>query len=351
MILVAYGTRPEIIKLFPVIRELARRKLPFKTLFSGQQTDLYKDVKDLVPRPDFNFANYFSGDEKHNTLGESFIKICSASERLFSRRQFDVVLVQGDTTTAWALAQMAYYNKVKIAHVEAGLRTFDLENPYPEELNRTLVGSIAEWNFAPTKRARQNLSRGGARNIFRVGNTIVDAVNIIRHERKIPITRSNEVPVTLHRRENHDIMGDLFNELERIAIENPELELIMPIHPNPNVRKYRSRLKAKNIRVVSPLGYLDMLRMLGRARFVISDSGGIQEECACLKKKILVVRETTERPEVMGMGLGKLVGRIIRPHIAWAKAPVGKIGRCPFGDGHAAERIVKILSGKRKAKS
>jgi UDP-N-acetylglucosamine 2-epimerase (non-hydrolysing) len=351
MILVAFGTRPEIIKLFPVINELAKRKLPHKTLFTGQQTDLYEDVKDLVPEPNFTFADFFSGNEKHNTLGESFIKICRASEQLFSRHRFDVVVVQGDTTTAWALAQMAYYNGVKIAHVEAGLRTFDLENPYPEESNRTLIGNLAEWNFAPTRRSCENLARCGARNVYHVGNTIVDAVNIIRRDRGVPVSRSNAVPVTLHRRENHKIMGRLFDELERVAVENPDLELILPIHPNPNVRKHRLRLKAENIRVIPPVGYIEMLRMLGRAWFVISDSGGVQEECACLNKKILVVRETTERPEVMEMGLGRLVGERIRPQIAWAKAPVEKTEPCPFGDGHAAERIVKLLSEKRKAKS
>ncbi len=344
MILVAFGTRPEIIKLFPVIKELAERRVPHRTLFTGQQTDLFEDVKDLVPEPDFNFSEFFSGKGKHNTLGESFTKICRASEQLYSRHRFDVVVVQGDTTTAWALAQMAFYNGVKVAHVEAGLRTFNPENPYPEEMNRTLIGNIAEWNFAPTQRACENLAGCGARNVHNVGNTIVDAVKILRRERKIPVTRSNEVPVTLHRRENHAIMGRLFDDLNRVAIGNPDLELILPIHPNPNVRKHRARLKAKNIRVIPPVGYLDMLRMLGRARFVISDSGGIQEECACLNKKILVVRETTERPEVLEMGLGKLVGGKIRPHVAWAKSPAGKTGPFPFGDGRAAERIVRILS-------
>jgi len=344
MILVAYGTRPEIIKLFPVIRELRKRRIAHETLFTGQQTDLYEDVKDLVPRPDVSFADSFSGRGKHNTLGESFLKICRASERLFSRRRFDAVVVQGDTTTAWALAQMAFYNGVKIAHVEAGLRTFNPANPYPEELNRTLIGHAAEWNFAPTKRACENLTGCGARNVHNVGNTIVDAVDILRRRRKIPVTRSNEVPVTLHRRENHAIMGRLFDELNRVAAGNPDLDLILPIHPNPNVRKHRLRLAAKNIRVIPPVGYLEMLRMLARARFVISDSGGIQEECACLNKKILIVRETTERPEVIEMGLGKLVGGKLLPHIDWARSPAGKSRQHPFGNGRAAERIVRILS-------
>ncbi|MBI5575407.1 MAG: UDP-N-acetylglucosamine 2-epimerase (non-hydrolyzing) [Deltaproteobacteria bacterium] len=344
MILVAYGTRPEIIKLFPVIRELGKRRILHETLFTGQQTDLYEDVKELVPPPGVSFAGSFSGKGKHNTLGESFIKICLASEKLFARRRFDAVVVQGDTTTAWALAQMAFYNGVKVAHVEAGLRTFDPHNPYPEEMNRTLIGGVAEWNFAPTKRASENLLGFGARNVHNVGNTIVDAVKAIRRARKIPVSRSNVVPVTLHRRENHAIMGLIFDELNRVAAGNPDLDLVLPIHPNPNVRKHRPRLTAGNIRVIPPVGYFEMLRMLASARFVISDSGGIQEECACLNKRILVVRETTERPEVIEMGLGRLVGRKLLPHIEWARKPAGNSRLRPFGDGRAAERIVRILS-------
>ena len=132
MILVAYGTRPEIIKLFPIISELKTRRLPFKTLFTGQQLDLYEDVKNLVPTPDFSFSEYFSREDKHNTLGMSFFKICKAAEKLFNEHRFDIIIIQGDTTTAWALAQMAFYNGINIAHVEAGLRTFDLRNPSPE---------------------------------------------------------------------------------------------------------------------------------------------------------------------------------------------------------------------------
>jgi UDP-N-acetylglucosamine 2-epimerase (non-hydrolysing) len=344
MILIAFGTRPEIIKLFPVIRELKSQRVAFKTLFSGQQIDLYRDVKGLIPPPDFSFAGSFSGKGKHNTLGMSFIKICQAAETLFRKQVFSTVVVQGDTTTAWALAQTAFYNGVRVAHVEAGLRTFDLENPYPEELNRTLIDQLSYFNFAPTEQARRNLLKGGAGNVHLVGNTIVDAVHYYRDRLRLKTTTSNQVLVTLHRRENHAIMDRLFDELQDIAVSNPDLVFILPIHPNPNVSKHRSRLKAANIRVVPPMGYPDLLTLMSRAFFMISDSGGIQEEAACFNKKVIIVRKVTERPEVVDMGLGRLADREIRRHIPWAKTPPGRLKRFPYGRGQAAKKIVRIIA-------
>lgn len=344
MILVAFGTRPEIIKLFPVINELTVQNLPFKTLFSGQQLDLYQDVKALIPTPDFSFAEIFSGNAKHNSLGESFTKICQASERLFSDNHFDLVIVQGDTTTAWALAQMAFYNGIKVAHIEAGLRTFDLENPYPEELNRTLITHVADINFAPTKHAYDNLVKYGAKNIHLVGNTIVDAVNAFKDRLHLSPGNSNKVLVTMHRRENHAFMDILFDELQAVAIKNPGLELIFPIHPNPNVMKHTKRISADNIRLVSPMGYPELLKLMSQAAFIISDSGGIQEEATCFNKKVLIVREKTERPEVIEAGLGLIVGKRIQEFISWAMNPPNPIENSPYGNGDAAVKIVQVLS-------
>lgn len=345
MILVAYGTRPEIIKLFPVVRELKRVGLPFKTVFTGQQTDLYEDVKDLVPDPDYTFASHFAGERKHNTLAETFIKICGAASELFAERRFSLVIVQGDTTTANALAQMAFFNKIKVAHVEAGLRTFDLRNPYPEEANRSIIAQISDLNFAPTPAARGHLERSGARNVHLVGNTVVDAVETLRKERGIKvIPESNDVLVTLHRRENHGKMDRVFDELNCAALRHANLAFTLPIHPNPNVARHRHRLTAPNILVIQPVGYFDMLRRVAGSSFVITDSGGLQEECSCFGKKVLIVRETTERPEIIEAGLGRLVGHEIGAHIAWGlKAPTIQ-NTSPFGDGHAAERIVRIIA-------
>lgn len=339
MILVAFGTRPEIIKLFPVIEALKARNLTFCTLFTGQQIDLYEDVKDLVPVPDFTFA----GDEKHKTLGGSFIEICGAAERLFRNNPFDIVVVQGDTTTAWALSQMAFYNGIRVAHVEAGLRTFDLRNPYPEELNRTLIGRLAHLHFAPTRQAADNLAREGALGVHLVGNTIVDAVNIFKSRMAWTPGSSEKVIVTLHRRENHAFMDKLFDELQAVAVGNPDLEIVLPIHPNPNVRRHRDRLTASNIRVIEPVSYPEMLRLIGNACFLITDSGGLQEEATCFNKKVLIVREKTERPETIETGLGRLVGKQIVSSIAWARIPPPPPGESPYGDGHAADKIADHL--------
>lgn len=349
MILVAYGTRPEIIKLFPVVRELQRRRVPFKTLFTGQQTDLYADVKDLLPPPDYSFAQHFSGVDKHNTLAKSFIKICSAAEELFASHGFDTVVVQGDTTTAWALSLIGYYNKIHVAHVEAGLRTFDLDNPFPEEANRVLIGQLAAVSFAPTRGAQQNLERSGTRNIHLVGNTIVDAVELIRKEYGVAVPDNcNAVLVTLHRRENHEIMDQLFDELNRAAVAYPELDFVLPMHPNPNVQKHRSRFTAPNLSVIAPVGYIDMLGMIASSAFIITDSGGLQEEASCFNKKVLIVRETTERPEIIDVGLGRLVGKEILANIEWARILPTTVVSSPFGDGHSAERVVEVIVGMKR---
>jgi len=346
MILIAFGTRPEIIKLFPVVHALQRRGIAHRTLFTGQQTDLYEDVKALVPPPDFSFAEAFAGAQKHNSLGGSYVKICEAAEALYARERFDTVVVQGDTTTAWALAQMAFYNGVRIAHVEAGLRTFDLMNPYPEELNRTLISQIADYNFAPTRQAAETLEKSGARNIRLVGNTIVDAVDHFKKTLRLRAETTSLVPVTLHRRENHAVMDELFEEIEVIARRNGDLEFVLPIHPNPNVQRHRNRLRAPNIRIIAPVGYPDMLRMMSRAAFLITDSGGIQEEATCFNKKVIIAREKTERPEVVEIGLGRLAGRNLEREVAWARIPPGNPVASPYGDGHAAERIADILAGR-----
>jgi len=249
------------------------------------------------------------------------------------------------------LAQMAFYNEIKVAHVEAGLRTFDLENPYPEELNRTLITQIAYLNFAPTKQAYDNLINSGAKNVHLVGNTIVDAVNYFKASLGLHEDKSSKVLVTLHRRENHTIMGQLFEELQVVAENNPELEFIFPIHPNPKVKKHKSIFKAKNIQVIPPIGYPEMLKLISQALFIISDSGGIQEEATCFNKKVVVVRKKTERPETIEIGLGQLTGKNIQNCIKWAKIPPAPITSSPYGDGHTAQRIANILSSDHEVRN
>jgi len=336
MILVAYGTRPEIIKLFPLVRELKRQQIPFKTLFTGQHLDLYQDVKDLMPEPDYKLDNT---SEFCPSLAESYCRICNSVEKLISDGSFRLIIIQGDTTTACAIAKVAFYNQIKVAHVEAGLRTYDISSPFPEEANRRVISLVADINFAPTQCAYQNLKNEGAINIYLTGNTIVDALDCF----EIDISFDNLVLITIHRRENHEKMEAIFSQFNRAAIEYPEINFIFPIHPNPNVQKYRDSLRGNNLKVIEPLGYQEMLGYIGRAMCIISDSGGLQEEAVYFGKRILIVRNTTERPETIDSGLGKLVDLDIVKHLDWAFTKTDFPDKNPFGDGQSCARIVEII--------
>jgi len=347
MILIAFGTRPEIIKLFPVIREARKQRIAFKTVFTGQHLDLYKDVKDLVPEPDFVLDSHRVMPSKESSLGHSFTRICQDADKLFSKNKFTFVVVQGDTTTAWAIAQMAFFHKTRIAHVEAGLRTFDLHNPYPEEANRTLITELADLHFAPTQIAYSYLKKRGKQGVYFVGNTIVDAVKYFHDKLQLgSIKTSKKVLITLHRRENHSRMAKIFALIQDVASQNPDLIFVFPIHPNPNVRKHQGILQASNIKIIAPLPYPKMLRLLSQSVFIITDSGGIQEEATCLNKKVLIVREKTERQETIDIGLGRLVGLDIAKHIKWAREPNEKKIISPYGKGDASRKIIQILIEK-----
>jgi UDP-N-acetylglucosamine 2-epimerase (non-hydrolysing) len=336
MILVAYGTRPEIIKLFPLIRQLKKQGLPFKTLFTGQHLDLYQDVKDLIPHPDYKLNNIH---ESTSSLAESFCRICSLVEKVISKENFRLIIIQGDTTTACAIAQIAFYHQIKIGHIEAGLRTYDLSNPYPEEANRRVISLLANYNFAPTKRAYQDLKKEGVEKVFLTGNTIVDALDSFEYEIKF----DNIVLITIHRRENHKKLERIFNEINRAASKYPEINFIFPIHPNPKIQKFKNMLKGDNLNVIEPIEYQKMLGYISRAMCIISDSGGLQEEAVYFGKRILVVRKVTERPETIDAGFGKLVDLNIVEHMDWGLNRSNPPGINPFGDGKSSIRISEII--------
>ncbi|CAN2041720.1 UDP-N-acetylglucosamine 2-epimerase (non-hydrolysing) [Candidatus Magnetomoraceae bacterium gMMP-15] len=339
MILLAYGTRPEIIKLFPLVHELEQQHIPFQTLFTGQHLDLYQDVKNLMPEPDYCLEN-FSNDSL--SLAGSFCQIASSVEKIISNKDFKLIIVQGDTTTACAIAEVAFYNQIKVAHVEAGLRTYDTFNPFPEEVNRRIISQVADINFAPTEIAFQNLKKEGARNIFLTGNTIVDALKYFKFERKY----DQLVLITIHRRENHKKLPAIFTEINCVASKLPEIDFIFPIHPNPNVQRHKTLLKGKNIHVIKPVGYQDMLKYISSAKFIISDSGGLQEEAVYFGKKILIIRKTTERPETIETGLGRLVDLKIVENLKWALVRPDVSVNNPFGDGQSCIKIIDIIKNR-----
>ncbi len=334
MILICYGTRPEIIKISPFIKVLQWRGIPFKTAFSGQHKELYEDVKELVPQPDF----YLDVMTQNQGLNDVLVRIASKLRPILLQEKPALIVVQGDTTTAMTAALTGFYESIPVGHIEAGLRTYDLNNPYPEEGNRQIISRVASFNWAPTQTAAKNLEREHCQNIHITGNTIVDICTPFKGQ----ISYDNKVLITLHRRENFGRpLEKMFSEIDTLARQNPAIEFIFPMHPNPNVQKHRPLLE--HVNVIDPIGYFQMIKLLQCVKFVISDSGGIQEECATFGKKILVCRKTTERPEGVESGFAKLIGDKVIQNFHWANDNPAWQGVNPFGDGKACERIVDSI--------
>ena len=330
MILICFGTRPEYIKIKPLLKAFDG-KIPYKLLFTGQHKDLLSHVKGDIRRLEIK-----DGKNRLDSIVSSIMNNDEVFEGVSS------VLVQGDTTSVFSLALAAFHRKLKVIHLEAGLRTYDLNNPYPEELNRQMVTRIADIHLCPTQEAYDNLIREktlGSK--FVVGNTVLD--NLVDKT----ISYEDKVIVTMHRRENHHNMKEWFEEIDILAQENSNLEFILPIHPNPNVKKHEHLLK--HVKVVPPMNYDEFVDELASCRFIITDSGGIQEESSFLRKKCIVCRKTTERVE----GMGTFSTLVMKPEdlqnaFKWANNDYvpDENEPCPYGDGHASEKILDILKNE-----
>lgn len=326
-ILICVGTRPEWLKIKPIVNLLDEGE--YELLFTGQHIDLLSEI-------DFHYKIDILGN------GNRLSDIVSSCLLSMPKLDYDYVLVQGDTASAFGYALSSFHNKIKIIHLEAGLRTYDNDNPYPEESYRQMISRIADINFCPTELSYNNLI---SENVFGksyiVGNTVLD--NLVKHKKNA--IYGNKVLVTLHRRENHDIMDLWFRELNIAAENHPKLKFILPIHPNPNVLKHKHIL-SDNIKVVDPLPHYDLINLLVNCRFVITDSGGIQEEATFLNKISIVCRKTTERPEGIKTGHLHLCGNPDKlnyyvTNIANNNFMITDV--CPYGDGKSSERIIKIL--------
>lgn len=329
MILIIYGTRPEFIKIKPLIDELTMEKIQFKTLFTGQHKDL------VTFKADFNLDMV---NHANNRLDNIINNCTSISDEWFENIKY--VLVQGDTTSVLGLALTAFNRQIKVIHLEAGLRTYDNKNPYPEEMNRQLVSRIADINLCPTNKNCTNLENEKVMGkSYVVGNTGLD--NLLKY--KLECEYENKILVTLHRRENHDKIENWFNTINQLAIDNPEYEFILPAHPNPNVQKHLSILT--NVNIINPLPHDELIKILVKSSLVITDSGGLQEECSFFNKKCLVCRETTERPESLNM-TSFLIEDVNKLKEAFNYHINKKITKfdCPFGDGTASKKIIKILN-------
>lgn len=360
-VLLVFGTRPEAIKMCPLVKELRSRPEKFQVTvcITGQHREMLDQVLEAFDvRPDFDLDIM----AENQTLFEITSNILMSIRSVYEEVRPDVVLVHGDTTTSFAAALGAFYLGIPVGHVEAGLRTYNMQSPFPEEFNREVVDLVSEYYFAPTEAARDNLLGEGkpAEKIYVTGNTGIDALattvrDDFAHDQLEWSSDSRLILVTAHRRENlGDTMRGMFRALKRIADEHPDVKMLYPVHLNPKVQEvaYEVLDGSDRIRLISPLDVIPFHNILARSYLVMTDSGGIQEEAPGLGKPVLVMRDTTERPEGVEAGTLKLVGtdeeaiyeechRLLvddGAYLAMAHASN------PYGDGHASERIAQALS-------
>ena len=362
-VLSVFGTRPEAIKMAPVVKALARRSdIVSRVCVTAQHREMLDQVLDIFsikPDHDLNIM------QERQTLSDVTSSALIGVERVIKEEQPDWVLVQGDTTTVLAASLAAYYQRVKVGHVEAGLRTGNKFHPYPEEINRRLADALADLHFAPTETARQNLLREGIPigSIVVTGNTVIDAllnvVEQVRRDGRNPwqtpdLQDKRIIAVTAHRRENFgQPLQSICDALLDIARSYRDVHIIYPVHRNPNVQDvvYRRLSNVANISLVDPIDYRSMVALLDCSYLILTDSGGLQEEAPSLGKPVLVLRETTERPEAVAAGTVKVVGtdrgRIVGETAALLDDPVAyqRMANAvnPYGDGQASGRIVKAI--------
>lgn len=358
-IMLVFGTRPEAIKMCPLVNELkARKNVQTVVCVTGQHRQMLEQVLDVFNIvPDYNLSIM----KESQTLFDVTTSILERIKYILEKVAPDVVLVHGDTSTTFATALACFYLQIPVGHVEAGLRTYNIYSPYPEEFNRQAVGIISQYNFAPTKLSKDNLLQEGKnqKNIYITGNTAIDALKTtIREDYSHPELQwaedSRLILITAHRRENlGEPMHHMFRAIRRIMDEYKDVKAIYPIHMNPIVRQTADEELSgcSRIRIIEPLDVLDFHNFLSRSFMILTDSGGIQEEAPSLGKPVLVMRDTTERPEGIAAGTLKLVGtdeQVIyenfkelleneKVYNAMAHA------NNPYGDGFASKRIADIL--------
>lgn len=358
-IMLIFGTRPEAIKMCPLVKELKNRK-SFKTIVcvTGQHREMLNQVLDCFGViPDYNLDIM----KDRQTLFDITINIISKIKPVLENEKPDIVLVHGDTTTTFVTALCAYYMQIPVGHVEAGLRTYNIYSPYPEEFNRQATGIIAQYNFAPTDMAKQNLINEGkkASSIFVTGNTAIDALKTTikeNYNNEIFEWVGNDrlIMLTAHRRENlGEPLKNIFKAIKRILDEYSDVKIVYPIHKNPLVRQIANDIlgDSTNIKLIEPLEVVDFHNFLNKSYLILTDSGGIQEEAPSLGKPVLVMRDTTERPEGIKAGTLKLVGTKEENVYNSIKLLLDdkneyiKMSQAsnPYGDGLASKRIADII--------
>ena len=357
-IICVVGTRPEAIKMAPVI--LALKEEPWanvRVLATAQHRHMLDQVNEFFGiEPDIDL-NIMRPNQALTTLTA---RLLLELDDVLQAEKPEAVLVQGDTTTVMTVALACFYHRIPIGHIEAGLRTWDIQNPFPEEANRVIAGKLARWHFAPTEGSKQNLLKEGVpdKDVIVTGNTVIDALLITAEKNlmlDVPLDPAKRlVLVTSHRRENFgEPFRNICRALRTLAKNNPGVQFLYPVHPNPNVKDvaYEFLAELSNFKLCEPLDYAPFIAAMKQAHIILTDSGGVQEEAPALGKPVLVLRDETERPEAVDQGVVKLVGpnyenivkeaqRLLDDDEAYRSMARGV---SPYGDGHAAERIVKVL--------
>ena len=370
--MVVLGTRPEAIKLAPVILEALQRKdrIDLTVCSTGQHKEMLEQALSAF---EIKAGIELSLMRKQQSLPDLTARLIRSLSRTFTRSRPDTIVVQGDTTTAFAATLSAFYQKIPVAHVEAGLRTGNLESPFPEELNRILISRMATWHFPPTRKASHNLLNEGVspESIHVTGNTVVDAIELIRSHWSreqtaaewkgiLPdyLCASESVLVTAHRRENMGYgLEQICLAIRTLSADYPDTEFIFPVHMNPQVRKtvFSSLSSIKNIKLVEPVDFETNMKLQSQSRLIITDSGGIQEEAPSFGVPVVVMREHTERREGVDAGFATLAGTeaesIIKASRDYLDDPgIKKRLAClpnPYGDGEASGRILSVILGEQ----
>lgn len=363
-VLTVFGTRPEAIKMAPVVRALESHPDEFESIVcvTAQHREMLDQVLalfEIKPKHDLNLM------QPNQTLYTLTANVLLAMQSVLEEEKPDIMLVHGDTTTTMAASLAAFYAKIPIGHVEAGLRTNDMQYPFPEEMNRVVTDSIASMYFPPTEGSVQNLLKAGVSSdkIFLTGNTVIDALfhvldgDKINHSSPLPVDIQDDqrlILVTVHRRENFgEPLLDICRALRTVVDNHPDVTIVIPVHPNPNVHETIHRLlgNVDRIQLISPLDYEPFSRLMSKAHLILTDSGGIQEEAPSLSKPVLVLRDETERPEAVAMGTVRLVGPHYERIVTEATLLLNdtsayeRMARAtnPYGDGKASGRILQAL--------
>ncbi|MFT4683483.1 MAG: UDP-N-acetylglucosamine 2-epimerase (non-hydrolyzing) [Polaribacter sp.] len=366
--LIIFGTRPEAIKMAPLVKEFQKNTIDFETkvCVTAQHREMLDQVLSFFDiTPDYDLDLMKPNQNLYSLTGD----IINGLKPILEDFQPDYVYVHGDTTTTMAASIASFYSGARVCHVEAGLRTFDKSSPFPEEMNRSIAGRVCDYHFAPTITSQENLLRENIapKNILVTGNTVIDAlqysvqkVNGIEDKEIIFLKKELDfkkriILVTGHRRENHGQgFVNICAALKQIAVENPDTEIIYPVHLNPNVQKpvYKLLDEIKNVKLIKPLAYPAFVWLMNKAYLIITDSGGVQEEAPSLGKPVLVMRDTTERPEAVDAGTVILVGTDTEKIIKETQELLDNTHKYksmsslhnPYGDGNACQRIVEFIS-------